>query len=230
MAKFHFVEDYERYVADLIRNHPIDTAMSLAVGGAFEEIGAVECEILIHAGLKPGQAVVDLGCGSGRLAVALSRTVAVSYLGLDVVPALLDYARTKTPKSYKFVLNRALTLPIEARSVDMLCAFSVFTHLLHAESYLYLEEAHRCLRPGGRMVMSFLEFALPQHWRIFAQTVSTQRASSVPHLNQFIERNQIEVWAERLGYDSVAFIGGPAAPWPSGRPLGQSTAILTKAG
>lgn len=229
MAKFHFVEDYERYVADLIRNHPIDTAMSLAVGGSYDAVGAIECAILRHAGLMPGQAVVDLGCGSGRLAVALSRELDVSYLGLDVVPALLGYARTKCPKSYKFVLNRSLTLPIEARSVDMLCAFSVFTHLLHAETYLYLEEAHRCLHPGGKVVMSFLEFALPHHWRIFAQTVSTQRASTVPHLNQFIERNQIAVWAERLGYTDVAFIDGHAAPWPSGEALGQSIAILTKA-
>ncbi|NEU13426.1 methyltransferase domain-containing protein [Methylobacterium sp. BTF04] len=228
MAKFHFVEDYERYVADLIRDHPIDTAMSLAVGGSYDAVGAIECAILRHAGLMPGQAVVDLGCGSGRLAVALARDLDVSYLGLDVVPALLDYARTKAPKSYKFVLNRSLSLPLEARSVDVLCAFSVFTHLLHAETYLYLEEAHRCLRPGGRVVMSFLEFAMPQHWRVFEQTVATQRASTVPHLNQFIERNQIVVWAERLGYTGVDFIDGHLAPWTSGEPLGQSLAILRK--
>lgn len=229
MATFHFVEDYERYVADLIRQHPLDTAMSLAVGGAYEGVGAIECAILQHAGLEPGMAVVDLGCGSGRLAVALSRAVAVSYLGLDVVPALLDYARTKVPKSYKFVLNRALSLPVEAASVDVLCAFSVFTHLLHAETYLYLEDAHRALRPGGRVVLSFLEFALPDHWAVFAKTVQAQRASTVPHLNQFIERNQITVWAHHLGYVDVAFIDGNTAPWPSGEPLGQSIAVLTKA-
>ncbi|MCJ2080392.1 class I SAM-dependent methyltransferase [Methylobacterium sp. J-090] len=228
MAKFHFVEDYERYVADLIRQHPLDTAMSLAVGGSYEAVGAIEYAILRHAGLAPGMAVVDLGCGSGRLAVALSREIEVSYLGLDVVPALLDYARTRTPKAYKFVLNRALSLPVEAASVDVLCAFSVFTHLLHAETYLYLEDAHRALRPGGRVVLSFLEFAIPDHWAVFDKTVQAQRASTVPHLNQFIERNQITVWAERLGYAGVSFIDGNTAPWPSGEPLGQSIAILTK--
>jgi ubiquinone/menaquinone biosynthesis C-methylase UbiE len=229
MAKFHFVEDYERYVADLIRQHPLDEAMSLAVGGSYEAVGAVEAEILLHAGLAPGMAVVDLGCGSGRLAVALARTLEASYLGLDVVPALLDYARTKAPKAYKFVLNRALSLPVEAGSVDMLCAFSVFTHLLHAETYLYLEDAHRALRPGGRVVLSFLEFAIPDHWAVFERTVQAQRASTVPHLNQFIERNQITVWAQHLGYASAAFIDGNTAPWPSGEPLGQSIAVLTKA-
>lgn len=228
MAKFHFVEDYERYVADLIRQHPIDTAMSLAVGGSYEAVGAIECAILRHAGLEPGMAVVDLGCGSGRLAAALSRAFDVSYLGLDVVPALLDYARTKAPKAYRFVLNRALSLPVEAASADMLCAFSVFTHLLHAETYLYLEDAHRALRPGGRVVLSFLEFAIPDHWAVFDKTIQAQRGSTVPHLNQFIERNQIIVWSQRLGYAGVSFIDGNTAPWPSGEPLGQSIAILTK--
>lgn len=228
MAKFHFVEDYERAVRDLIRTHPIDTAMSLAVGGSFEQFGAIECAVMRHAGLRDRHALVDLGCGSGRLAVAVAGELDIDYLGLDVVQDLLDYARSKCPKHYKFVLNRALTLPLEANSVDYFSAFSVFTHLLHAETYLYLEEMRRCLRPGGKVVLSFVEFALDDHWPVFEKTVSQQRANMAPHLNQFIERNQIQVWAAHLGYASVAFIDGTSAPWPSGEPLGQSIALLTK--
>lgn len=228
MASFHFVEDYERYVADLIRNHPIDTAMSLAVGGSYEAVGRIEAAILRHAGLRAGQAVVDLGCGSGRLAAALAQEIAVAYVGLDVVQPLLDYARDRCPKSYRFILNRALSLPIAANSVDCVAVFSVFTHLLHAETYLYLEDMIRCLRPGGVVVMSFLEFALDDHWPVFETTVRAQRAGTAPHLNQFIERGQIALWAARLGYGPVDFIAGNAAPWPSGEPLGQSVAILTK--
>lgn len=229
MATFHFVEDYERLVADLIRAHPIDTAMSLAVGGDYERIGGIECEIMRHAGLRDRHRLVDLGCGSGRLAVALAREFDLDYLGLDVVQALLDYARAKCPRHYKFALNRALTLPLEPACADFVSAFSVFTHLLQAETYLYLEDVHRCLRPGGKVVLSFLEFALPDHWPVFETTVREQRANMRPHLNQFIERNQIALWAERLGYASTAFVDGSAAPWPSGRPLGQSLAILSRA-
>lgn len=36
MAQFHFVEDYERHVAALLEQHPIDEAMSLAVGGLYD--------------------------------------------------------------------------------------------------------------------------------------------------------------------------------------------------
>ena len=229
MAKFHFVEDYERYVRHLMRRHPIDEAMSLAVGGDYAEIGAIECEILRHAGLRDGDSLVDFGCGSGRLAVRLAETVRVDYLGLDVVRPLLDYARTKCPPHYRFQLNTSLRLPVETGAVDWFAAFSVFTHLLHTETYLYLEEMHRALRPGGRVVASFLEFAVYPHWGVFRETVEQQRASHVPHINQFIERNAWELWARELGFAAVAFVDGLAAPWPSGRILGQSVAVLTKA-
>lgn len=229
MATFHFVEDYERVVRDLIRQHPIDEAMSLAVGGSYEEIGRIEYAILRYAGLTEGQSVVDLGCGSGRLAFALSRGLTVNYTGLDVVQPLLDYAISKCPKSYRFILNHALTLPLPDASTDLCCAFSVFTHLLQAETYLYLQDMHRCLVPGGRVVLSFLEFAMPTHWEPFSVTVETQRTRTTPHLNQFIERNQIEVWARHLGYKAPTFVDGTAAPWPSGAALGQSIAILDRA-
>lgn len=228
MAKFHFVEDYERYVRQLMKRHPLDEAMSIAVGGRYDEIGRIECAIMRHAGLRDGHRLVDFGCGSGRLAVSLAREVRIDYLGLDVVKPLIDYARTRCPADYRFALNTTLALPPENASVDYFAAFSIFTHLLHTETYIYLEEMLRCLKPGGMVVCSFLEFAIGPHWEVFSQTVEQQRISMVPHLNQFTERNQIALWAERLGYASVDFIDGTSAPWPSGEVLGQSIALLRK--
>ena len=97
MAEFHFVEDYERHVQALIAAHPFDEAMSLAVGGAYEIVGEIERDLLRYAGLRDGMALVDLGCGSGRLASALGRSMRIDYLGTDIVQALLDYAASRTP-------------------------------------------------------------------------------------------------------------------------------------
>ena len=228
MAEFHFVEDYERYVADLVTRHPIDEAMSLAVGGWFEHVGGVEAAVMRHAGLRDGMTLVDLGCGSGRLAWALGRSMRIDYTGIDVVQALLDYAATKSPPQYRFLLNRTLRIPAADASADMACAFSVFTHLLHAESYIYMEDLKRVLRPGGRLVFSFLEFAEANHWPIFAGTAEAQRASRAPHLNQFIERGAIACWADRLGFALEGFIDAPAAPWGDPGALGQSIATLRR--
>jgi ubiquinone/menaquinone biosynthesis C-methylase UbiE len=152
----------------------------------------------------------------------------IDYLGIDIIAAFLDYARTRAPRTYRFVLNRTLRIPAPTASADMVAAFSVFTHLLHAETFLYMEDIRRVLRPGGRLVFSFLEFANAEHWVVFDGTINAQRDSTLPHLNQFIERDVIDVWCGKLGYVRETFIDGAEAPWGDAPNLWQALAILRK--
>jgi ubiquinone/menaquinone biosynthesis C-methylase UbiE len=229
MAQFHFVEDYERAVAHLIATMPIDDAMSAAVGevGTYSKIGAIERDLLVWSGLKDGLSIVDLGCGSGRLTNALAQSVHVEYLGVDIIQSLLDYAKSKSPPHYIFKLHRQLSIPAPDHSADFITAFSVFTHLLHSESYLYLQDMKRALKPNGKIIFSFLEFADPNHWPMFASEIEARRANGavVSALVTMIERKAIKCWAERLGYAVERIIGGDDAPWGTD-PLGQSVAIL----
>lgn len=227
MAPAHFVEDYERHVANLMANLPLEEAMSQAVGGGFEAVGKTERDILYYSGLRDGMSLLDFGCGSGRLAKALAESMRINYLGLDVVQSLLDYARSICPTDYRFELSQTLSIPAADASVDMVCAFSVFTHLLHAESYLYLAEMQRILKPKGRLVFSFLEFAYPVHWKVFEDTVTHQKTGSTAHLNMFIEREVIQLWCVKLGFTVNSFVDGCASPW-NGESLWQSVAILEK--
>ncbi len=227
MAQFHFVEDYQAYVKHLLATKPLDEAMSEAIGGSYEKIGHIEKDIVTYAGLKEGMKLIDYGCGSGRLAHALGISIKIDYLGIDVVDELLNYAASKSPAHYQFLNHQALNVPAEETSVDMVCAFSLFTHLLHTETYLYLEDMQRVLRPGGRMVFSFLEFAMPSHWSVFEATVAQQRNSQVPHLNIFIEKNAIQCWANQLGFKVIELINGDIEKF-NGKALGQSIAILEK--
>jgi glycosyltransferase involved in cell wall biosynthesis/SAM-dependent methyltransferase len=229
MTKFHFVEAYESLVDRLVQAFPKDEAMSLAVGGEYESTGNVEKAILAYVGLRDGQCVFDLGCGSGRLAHALGSEYRIDYFGTDVVQSLLDYAASKSPPNYKFMRHAELNIPLPPQSVDIACAFSVFTHLLQAESYSYLRDMRRVLRPGGHVIFSFLEFADPAHWGTFKHTVANYPKSPGDHLNMFMERSAIDVWSERLGYERLEFIDGKDAPW-GGKSLWQSVAILKKPG
>lgn len=222
----HYVHDYENFVDMLLANFPRDEAMSHAVGGAYEETGQKERAILTYAGLRSHMSLVDVGCGSGRLASAL-RDFDIEYLGTDVVQKLLDYAKTRSPEQFKFVRHTELTVPKSDESVDMICAFSVFTHLQHTETYLYLTDFLRALKRGGTVVFSFLEFGTDHHWPVFAKTVADQKAGTMPHLNMFIERSALKVWCDHLGFEVTEIVDGAAAPW-DGAPLGQCTAILRK--
>jgi ubiquinone/menaquinone biosynthesis C-methylase UbiE len=106
-------------------------------------------------------------------------------------------------------------------------AFSVFTHLLHSESYLCLEDIRRVLKPNGKCVFSFLEFSDQNHWPAFVHEVEARRATAAVAsvLNTLIERNVVERWATHLGYTVECFVDASDAPW--GRtPLGQTLALL----
>jgi ubiquinone/menaquinone biosynthesis C-methylase UbiE len=229
MAEYHFVEDYEKHVTHLIAHHPLDEAMSRAVGGEtvadYKTIGQIEAQLLRSLGLARGMHLVDLGCGSGRLAAELHGVLDITYVGIDIIQSLLDYAKTKAP-TYQFIRHRDLSIPLSAGSADMICAFSLFTHLLHTETYIYLEEAVRVLKPGGRMVFSFLEFEELAHWDIFVRTKNARKTCNPP-LDMFIERNAINTWATHLDLIVEQFIAGagPIGDFPG---LGQSAVVLRK--
>lgn len=228
MAKFHFVEDYEAHVRNLKKRYPIDEAISLAVGGGYETIGAVAADIVVGAGLKSGMSALDFGCGSGRVAHALSKRVELEgFLGIDVVQDLLTYAASKTPQHYRYVKNNSLTIPAKADSFDFAYAFSVFTHLLHEETYLYLLEMHRTLKTGGTLLFSFLEFAAAAHWTVFEVSLEARKAGGNLPLNTFTDRNQLAVMARHAKFEIVDFVDGAEARW-SKEPLGQSICVMRK--
>ena len=215
--------------------------MQQAIGGEFAAIGFLEQELLRSEGLHPHSSLVDIGCGSGRLACQLGTWMKGPYLGLDVVQDLLDHAARITARpDWNFQLAPGLTVPVLDSSVDMVSAFSLFTHLLHEETYRYLEDIFRILRPGGKLVFSFLEFSIPSHWSVFETNLAAIGTTGV--LNQFMSRDAIELWASRIGFEPPRFFDGDRPHIPLSRrvelesgqtyeglgALGQSVAVLVK--
>lgn len=193
-----FLESYPRHVRRLRRWLPRRFAMARAVGGHYDAVGALEFYLLVQLGLQPEHTVVDVGCGSGRLAVKLRDYLSGPYLGTDVVAELAAYAAEQCARhDWRFEITNGASIPQRAGSADFVCFFSVFTHLLHADSYRYLAEAKRVAKPGGTIVFSFLEFSVAAHWKAFSDTLSGRRAGGV--LNQFVSRDAIAAWADHLG-------------------------------
>jgi ubiquinone/menaquinone biosynthesis C-methylase UbiE len=188
-------------------------------GGSYEVIGQREADLVAGLGLKEGMSLLDLGCGSGRLATQLGKRFGdrIEYLGIDVVQVLLDYAASRAPASYRFVLNSELRLPAEAASADMIVAFSVFTHLHLEESYRYLQDAARVMKPSGLIVFSFLE--MDRHWDIFERRAQNYEDCRHGGLDMFIERRAIHVWASKLELELQFDVGST---------FGQSTVALRR--
>jgi 2-polyprenyl-3-methyl-5-hydroxy-6-metoxy-1,4-benzoquinol methylase len=103
---FYLKESYERHVAYCKKSSQLDEAMSYAVGGEFDLIGDIECAIMQYYGLEPTHYLIDVGCGSGRLAKPLSNYLAGRYLGTDLVQDLVDYARRLVASRIWFAFSR----------------------------------------------------------------------------------------------------------------------------
>jgi ubiquinone/menaquinone biosynthesis C-methylase UbiE len=191
----------------LINTQSTEQAMSAAVGGDFESVGQLEYALLLQNGLRKDHIVIDVGCGSGRLAFQLREYLKSIYIGLDVVEDLFKYAEKicKRP-DWKFYMAPGLSIPEKDDYADFICLFSVFTHLLHEESYKYLKDASRVLKPNGKIVISFLEFKIPSHFDIFEQSLMDNHPDKV--LTQFISRDAIESWATHCGLEVTGIFDG----------------------
>ena len=214
---------YPDRVQALLASMPEDEAMAIAVGGDYEFMGAHLVEVLTAYGLRPDDYLIDVGCGSGRVATALSRLEMASrlrYLGVDISEELLRYARRKCGiASWRFVKVDRLMIPEKDQRADFVCFFSVFTHLMPEESFLYLQEARRVLKPGGTVVFTFFDFAVPEHWPLFVENIRHLETRTPKVLDMFLSRDAAAAWAQRLGL-RVTYIGSPDG--------GQTRCVLRK--
>jgi SAM-dependent methyltransferase len=155
--------------------------LSFVGRGDFERTGN---EYLSHfrelGGLRPGDRVLDMGCGIGRMAIPLmSYLDSGSYAGFDVGRAMIRWCSreiTSRRPGFEFtwapvynqkynpfgsVAASEFRFPYEDASFDFVFATSLFTHLVREETEHYLREAARVVRPGGTCFLTF--FLLDEH-------------------------------------------------------------------
>jgi trans-aconitate methyltransferase len=92
--------------------------------GSVEDSPYRELYQRVVALVRPGTAVVELGCGSGRLAMLLA-DVAWSYVGLDFAPAMIEQARRDAPGTFIVADLRTDWIP----DADVYIATEVLEHL-----------------------------------------------------------------------------------------------------
>lgn len=106
---------------------------------------------LIVESLHRHDLAVDVGCGSGQLAVSLSPHFQ-KVLALDKSPAQLSFARRRPNVCYE--LSDAIHIPAEHDSVDVVTAAQCYHWFLADNTDAeFLQEVHRVLRPDGLLAV-----------------------------------------------------------------------------
>jgi ubiquinone/menaquinone biosynthesis C-methylase UbiE len=125
--------------------------LTLGRGRAFRE------KMLSLAHLQPGESVLDVGCGTGSLAIAAKRQVGPTgaVRGVDPSPEMIARAEKKARKAGVEVVFKeafAQSLPFPDGQFDVVLSTVMLHHLPPKARQEFAAEARRVLKPGGRVL------------------------------------------------------------------------------
>ncbi len=154
---------------------------------------------LLLAAVRPGERVLDLGCGAGRFVAAL-RDAGAEPVGVEIAQAALDRAARNAAGADLRLLEADGSVPLEHASVDLVWCSEVLEHV--ADTAHLLLEVRRVLRPGGRLLVT-----VPFHGRVKAALLALTRFDAHfdplgQHL-RFYTRRSLAATLDHAGFEAV---------------------------
>ena len=129
--------------------------------------GRIVAALRRHVDLRE-RVVLEIGCGTGRLARDVA-SLARSYTALEPVAPMLRIARNVVPERTRLVCARAQELPVADASVDVVLAGWVFANLPASVRARALDETSRVLRRSRDMRDGV--WLIENHWQSEFQDV-----------------------------------------------------------
>ncbi|MFJ9821652.1 class I SAM-dependent methyltransferase [Streptomyces sp. NPDC101151] len=130
------------------------SARAAAWDSRFPDDGPAYSAAVANLGLRPGDRVLDAGCGTGRALPPLRAAVGPSGVvaGVDLTPAMLQAAvRAGRNREGRLVLADVAALPLRSGSLDAVFAAGLIAHLPKPTENL--RELVRVVRPGGTLAL-----------------------------------------------------------------------------
>ncbi len=153
------------------------------------------------AQVRPGDCVLEVGCGTGSLTLAAKRRAGPSgkVYGIDVIPGMIEVSRQKAAEAGEditFQLGSINDIPFPENQFDVvMCSFMIF-HMSDATRRTGLAEIHRVLKPNGTLLVADLE--LP------AQPLARAAATRLLHMESPEMRDLIPLF-DASGFSNVEF-------------------------
>jgi SAM-dependent methyltransferase len=150
--------------------------------------------------VRPGDRVLDLGCGAGRFLGLLADAV-----GVEIAHEAVERARANVPGADVRLMEDE-TIPLEHGAVDLVWCSEVLEHIPDVGAAL--NEIRRVLKPGGRLLLT-----VPYHGRLQAAAIALTRFEA--HFDplgqhvRFFTRRSLATALEAAGFTPHIRRSGP---------------------
>lgn len=102
------------------------------------------------------EALLDWGCGCGRVLRHWSALETTRVFGCDITPKMVEWCNENLPFVEAAVNDLSPPLPYDESTFELVYAFSVMTHLSEDLQRAWVDECRRVLKPGGYLLFSTL--------------------------------------------------------------------------
>jgi SAM-dependent methyltransferase len=99
-------------------------------------------------------AILDWGCGCGRVARFITEEAPDKLVGIDIDPDNIAWCARNIPHAQFHPIGLNPPTALASQAFDLVYGISVFTHLAEADQDLWLSELQRLTRPGAAVLMS----------------------------------------------------------------------------
>jgi cyclopropane fatty-acyl-phospholipid synthase-like methyltransferase len=198
------------------RSTDADSAMA-AVDGSGDEAALRQTglwsanQVIAALDVNGRDHVLELGCGVGRIGRELAEHCG-HWTGVDIAENMIRHARVRLAGfgNVSFhTLNRSALDMIETETVDKAYSIAVFCHMDKEDLYLYLQDLHRVLRPGGLIFVETWNLVHPVGWRrweyepqVWSRADQSQRKEI--GRNQFCTPEEFALYVSKAGFDVLA--------------------------
>jgi SAM-dependent methyltransferase len=169
--------------------------------------------LIDRAGVKPGERVLDVGCGCGSTSAAWAREVGPSgyVLGVDIsAPMLALAAKLKQPGlPLDFALADATVYPFDPASFDLLV--SRFGVMFFAEPAVSFAHMRHALRPSGRVAFACWREPRDNPWMMAPLQAVYQHVPKLPPQEPddpgpfaFASEERVKRILDEAGYEGIA--------------------------
>jgi ubiquinone/menaquinone biosynthesis C-methylase UbiE len=124
---------------------------------SFGQLATLHRRIVELAGMRPGEGILDVGCGPGRLALVAATAAGPrsQVYGIDPAPEMVELARRRAAKAgvpARFEVGVIEALPFPDEHFNVVLSSLMLHHLPDELKRRGLVEIHRVLKPAGRLL------------------------------------------------------------------------------